>query len=123
MYGLCGQRTARSNLDVIRPVALQIKEREVAAQHDKDVVQRQAQEKRLESELKLKQVMDQEKVQKSREATEYRQYLLGQMEERKQKMSTDNLRSNVFLHHRMLAENQKAEELDGALKKVDVNSN
>ena len=95
----------------------------MAAQHDKDVVQRQEQERRIESELKLKNTLDQEKLQKSREAEEYRLYLFGQMEERKQKMATENLRSNVFLHHRMLAENQKADDLDRAMKKVDVNAN
>ena len=58
---------------------IQIREREAAAAHDRDVVQRQEQERRLESELKLKAVINEEKEQKSKDAEEYRKFLLGQV--------------------------------------------
>jgi len=101
----------------------QIREREAAAAHDRDVVQRQEQERRLESELKLKAVINEEKEQKSKDAEEYRKFLLGQMQEKRDKGGIDNLRNNVFLHHRRLCENQRQEELDKAVGDVDVNAN
>ena len=88
------------------------------------MVARQEKEQRLASEIKLKHVMEAEREAKAKEADDYRLYLLAQMEERRQKQLSDNLKSNVFLHHRMLSDNEKANGLNDALHaKLDINAN
>lgn len=78
------------------------------------------QEARIESEIRLKHILEQEKSRKSKDAEDYRQFLLGQMQEKKEMEERVALRDKIFLHHRQLADNEKLSGIKDQVDKVDV---
>ena len=54
-------------------------------------------------------------------AEEYRQFLIGQMEARKGQDHIDALNENIFVHHRLLANNETNREIEHKVEEVNVN--
>ena len=63
----------------------------------------------------------QEKERKAKEAEEYRQYLIGQMKDKKGQEHLDHLNDKIFIHHRQLANNETAREIEKKVEQVDIN--
>ena len=61
-----------------------------------------------------------ERDRKAKDAEEYRQYLIGQMEAKKGQEHLDALNDKIFIQHRLLANNEKAREIGRKVQEVDV---
>ena len=64
--------------------------------------------------------MVEEKERKVKEAEEYRQYLIGQMKDKKGQEHLDFLNDKIFIQHRQLANNETTREIERKVKEVDV---
>ena len=61
-----------------------------------------------------------EKERKIKEAEEYRQYLIGQMESKKGQEHLDALNDKIFVQHRLLADNETNRDIERKVQEVDV---
>ena len=61
-----------------------------------------------------------EKEKKAKEAEEYRQYLIGQMRDKKGQDHFDSLNDKIFVQHRLLANNETTREIERKVNEVDV---
>jgi hypothetical protein len=61
-----------------------------------------------------------EKERKAKEAENYRQYLIGQMEAKKGQDHMNALTDKIFVQHRLLANNETTREIERKVQDVDV---
>ena len=61
-----------------------------------------------------------DKERKIKEAEEYRQFLIGQMESKKGQDHVDALNEKIFLQHRLLANNETDRETKSKVETVNV---
>ena len=61
-----------------------------------------------------------ERERKIKEAEEYRQYLIGQMEAKKGQEHLISLNDKIFVQHRLLANNETTREIEHKVQQVDV---
>ena len=64
--------------------------------------------------------MFEERERKAKEAEEYRQYLIGQMKDKKGQEHLNDLNDKIFIQHRQLANNETTREIEKKVKQVDV---
>ena len=61
-----------------------------------------------------------EKERKIKDAEEYRQYLIGQMESKKGQDHLDALNEKIFVQHRLVANNERTRDIERKVEQVNV---